>query len=62
MPSYSSAWPSTENFAAVASVPILVIQSPLSSLTFSVLISSSVENRSLVVLPPLVTQLSPACS
>src|SRR4051794_368903 len=62
VPSYSSAWPSAENFAAVASLPILVTKSPLSSETFSVLISSRVEKRSLVVLPPLVTQLAPACS
>src|SRR6201996_2169067 len=62
VPLYSSAWPSAENFAAVALDPILVIHSPLSSLTFSVLISLNVEKRSLVVPPPLVTQLSPAGS
>src|ERR1700761_3000275 len=56
------AWPSTENFAAVASEPILVSQSPLSSLTFSVLISFNDEKRSLVVPPPLVIQFSPAGS
>ncbi len=44
------------------SEPILVTQSPLSSFTFDVLISSSEEKRSLVVPPPLVTQSSPACS
>src|SRR6185437_2499335 len=62
VPSYSSAWPSAENFAAVASLPILASQSPFSSLTFSVLISSRLEKRSLVTLPPLVIQLAPASS
>jgi hypothetical protein len=62
VPLYSSAWPSAENFAEVALEPILVIQSPLSSLTFSVLISLRVEKRSLVVPPPLETQLAPAGS
>src|ERR1700761_1381725 len=62
VPLYSIAWPSAENFAAVAFAPILVTQSPLSSFTFDVLISSSEEKRSLVVPPPLLTQLSPACS
>src|ERR1700760_902450 len=62
VPSYSRAWPSAENFAEVASCPILVIHSPLSSLTFSVLISLNDEKRSLVVPPPLVIQSLPAGS